>query len=131
MDVKQGSPLDETRERVILAVTEIAKGIKIVSFYPARHPALTQAIGKIISTIEAIPPPESGIEIDVTKNSLLYQDEPFPARITSYNVCYTKLLRAWCYSSSRSRGSGKREGTGVPPSRQGSSLFPGRCSLWG
>lgn len=79
MDVKQESPLDETRERVVLAVAEIAKGIKIVSFYPPRHPALTQAIEKIISTIEAIPPPETGIEIDVTKNTLLYREEPLPA----------------------------------------------------
>ncbi len=79
MDVKQETPLDETRERIALAVAEIAKGIKIVSFYPPRHPALTQAIGKIISTIEAIPPPETGIEIDVTKNTLLYREEPLAA----------------------------------------------------
>ena len=64
----------ETREKVVLAVTELAKGIKIVSFYPPGHPALTQAIWKIISTIEAIPPPETGIEIDVTKNALLYRE---------------------------------------------------------
>ncbi len=79
MDVKQESSLDETREKVILAVAELAKGIKIVSFYPPRHPALTQAIWKIISAIEAIPPPETGIEIDVTKDTLLYQEEPLPA----------------------------------------------------
>ena len=76
MDVKQESSLDETRERVVLAVAELAKGIKIVSFYPPRHPALTQAIWKIISAIEAVPPPETGIEIDVTKNTLLYREEP-------------------------------------------------------
>lgn len=79
MDVKQDSSLDATRERVVQAVAELAKGIKIVSFYPPRHPALTQAIGKIISAIEAVPPPETGIEIDVTKNTLLYREEPLPA----------------------------------------------------
>lgn len=79
MDVKQDSSLDETRERVVQAVAELAKGIKIVSFYPPRHPALTQAIWKIISAIEAVPPPETGIEIDVTKNTLLYRDDPLPA----------------------------------------------------
>jgi hypothetical protein len=79
MDVKQDSSLDETRERVVQAVAELAKGIKIVSFYPPRHPALTQAIWKIISAIEAVPPPETGIEIDVTKNTLLYREEPLPA----------------------------------------------------
>ncbi len=79
MDVKQESSLDESRERVVLAVTEIGKGIKTVSLYPPHHPALTQAIGKIISTIEAIPPPETGVEIGVTKNTLLYREEPLPA----------------------------------------------------
>ena len=79
MDVKQETSLDETRERVVQAVAEIAKGIKIVNFYPPRHPALTQAIWKIISAIEAVPPPETGIEIDVTKNTLLYREEPLPA----------------------------------------------------
>lgn len=79
MDVTRETPLDETRERVVQAVAEIAKGIKIVSFYPPRHPALTQAIGKIVATIEAIPPPENGIEIDVTKNTLLYREEPLAA----------------------------------------------------
>jgi hypothetical protein len=78
MDQKQDSLSGETREKVVLAVTELAKGIKIVSFYPPGHPALTQAIWKIISTIEAIPPPETGIEIDVKKNALLYREEPLP-----------------------------------------------------
>ncbi len=68
------SPL--TREKVLLAVIELAKGIKIVNFYPLGHPALAQAIGKIVDAIESIPPPETGIEIDVTKNALLYRGTP-------------------------------------------------------
>ncbi|HEU5360622.1 MAG TPA: HEAT repeat domain-containing protein, partial [Candidatus Deferrimicrobiaceae bacterium] len=36
-------------------------------------------IWKIISMIEEIPPPEIGLEIEVTKNALLFQGEPFPA----------------------------------------------------
>lgn len=79
MDQRQESLSDETREKIILAVTELAKGIKIVGFYPSGHPALTQAIWKIISAIEAVPPPETGIEIDVTKNALLYREEPLPS----------------------------------------------------
>src|SRR4030067_1233188 len=78
MDLKPGSTLDATREKVILAVSELAKGIRIVSFSPPGHPALLQAIGKIISAIEEALPPETGIEIDVTKNALLYREEPFP-----------------------------------------------------
>jgi HEAT repeat protein len=83
MDLKPDSTLDASREKVLLAVTELAKGIKIVSFYPPGHPSLTQAIDKIISMIEEIPPPETGIEIEVTKNALLYHEEPFPASIKS------------------------------------------------
>lgn len=79
MDQKQDPLSGETLEKVVLAVTELAKGIKIVSFYPPGHPALTQAVWKIISAIEAIPPPETGIEIDVTKNALLYREEPLPS----------------------------------------------------
>jgi hypothetical protein len=83
MDLKPDSTLDATREKVLLAVTELAKGIKIVGFYPSGHPTLTQAIDKIISMIEEIPPPETGIELEVTKNALLYRDEPLPAGIKS------------------------------------------------
>lgn len=79
MDTRQESLSGETRNKVILAVTELAKGIKIVGFYPPGHPALVQAIRKIVSAIEAVPPPESGIEIDVTKNALLYREEPLPS----------------------------------------------------
>jgi HEAT repeat protein len=83
MDLKPDSTLDATREKVLLAVTELAKGIKIVGFYPPGHPTLTQAIEKIIAMIEEIPPPDTGIEIEVTKNALLYREEPFPAGIKS------------------------------------------------
>jgi hypothetical protein len=79
MDQRQESLSGETREKVILAVTELAKGIKIVGFYPPGHPALTQAIRKIIAAIEAVPPPETGLEISVTKNALLYLEEPLPS----------------------------------------------------
>ena len=78
MDPNRDSSPDPTREKVVLATIELAKGIKIVNFYPPGHPALTQAIGKIVSAIESIPPPDAGIEIDVTKNALLYQEKPLP-----------------------------------------------------
>lgn len=78
MEQNRDPTLDATREKVVLAVTELAKGIKTVSLYPPGHPTLTQAIWKIISTIEDIPPPETGIEIDVTKNALLHNEEPIP-----------------------------------------------------
>ncbi len=79
MDRNREPSSGNVREKVVQAVTELAKGIKIVSFYPPGHPALNKAIGKIISAIEEVPPPEAGIEIDVTKNTLLYRDEPLPS----------------------------------------------------
>ena len=53
MDEKLETASGETREKVVQAVTELAKGIKIVSFYPPGHPALNQAIGKVISAVAA------------------------------------------------------------------------------
>src|SRR3990170_7102727 len=78
MDRKPDSIQEETQQKVLLAVNELAKGIKAVAFYPPGHPALGQVVQKIISSIEDIPPPENGIEIDVTKNNLLFQQEPIP-----------------------------------------------------
>jgi hypothetical protein len=76
---RQPTPIQEaTREKVLLAVNELAKGVKAFGFYPPGHPALGQVVWKIISSIEDVPPPETGIEIEVTKNNLLYQEEALP-----------------------------------------------------
>jgi HEAT repeat protein len=66
-------------QRVAQAVTELAKGMKSASFYPAGHPALVQAVTKIIQLFEAIPLPPEGLSVDVSKNALLYRDVPLPA----------------------------------------------------
>jgi HEAT repeat protein len=71
-------PESDLIQRISRAVTELAKGLKSVSFYPPGHPALIQSISKIISNFEEIPLPEEGLEIDVTKNALLYQEAPLP-----------------------------------------------------
>ncbi|MBI5576614.1 MAG: HEAT repeat domain-containing protein [Deltaproteobacteria bacterium] len=65
--------------KITRAVTELSKGMKSVSFYPDGHPALIQAVSRIISLFEEIPLPEAGLEIDVTKNALLFNDTPLPA----------------------------------------------------
>ncbi len=67
------------KEKASLAILELAKGIKNISFYPEGHPSLVQSIWKIVSTFEEIPLPETGLEIDVTKNALLFRNEPLPA----------------------------------------------------
>jgi HEAT repeat protein len=78
MDPNRDSSPDPMREKVVLAMIELGKGIKTVNFYPPGHPALIQAMEKIVAAIETVPPPEAGIEIDVTKNALLYREEPLP-----------------------------------------------------
>ncbi len=73
------TPDDLYLQRVTQAVTEFAKGIKSASFYPAGHPVLLQAVAKIIQLLEAVPLPEQGLSIDVTKHALLYRDVPLPS----------------------------------------------------
>lgn len=79
MDPTTDQSKDILKEKVSLAIVELAKGIKNISFYPEGHPALVQSIWKIVSTFEEIPLPETGLEIDVTKNALLFRNEPIPA----------------------------------------------------
>ncbi|HEY5766171.1 MAG TPA: HEAT repeat domain-containing protein [Candidatus Deferrimicrobiaceae bacterium] len=79
MDPKTDQATTLLHQKVSLAVVELAKGIKSVSFYPEGHPALTQSIWKIVTTLEGIPLPETGLELDVTKNALLFQNVPLPA----------------------------------------------------
>lgn len=76
MALKPDPPPNTLREKVETAINELGKGIKAVTFYPPGHPVLTQSIWKIITAIEDIPPPAEGLEIEVTKNALLYRDEP-------------------------------------------------------
>ncbi|MEW6720030.1 MAG: HEAT repeat domain-containing protein [Thermodesulfobacteriota bacterium] len=64
--------------RVTQAVSELAKGMKSVSFYPDDHPLLIQAVTKILARFEEIPLPEEGLEIGITKNALLYKDIRLP-----------------------------------------------------
>jgi len=73
------TPDDLYLQRVTQAVTELGKGMKSASFYPAGHPALLQAVTKIILMFEEIPLPEEGLSIDVTKNALLFREIPLHA----------------------------------------------------
>jgi len=79
MEPTTDEPKEILKEKVSLAIVELAKGIKSISFYPKGHPALVQSIWKIVSTLEEIPLPETGLEINVTKNALLFRNEPLPA----------------------------------------------------
>jgi HEAT repeat protein len=73
------TPDDLSLQRVTQAVTEFAKGIKSASFYPAGHPVLLHTVTRIIQFLEAVPLPEHGLSIDVTKHALLYRDVPLPS----------------------------------------------------
>ena len=79
MTERPETPDDLSLQRVTQAVTEFAKGIKSASFYPTDHPVLLQAVTKIIQLFEAVPLPEEGLSIDVTKSALLYRDVPLPS----------------------------------------------------
>jgi len=74
---------DERIGRITRAVNELGKGMKSAAFYPPGHPSLIQAIDKILAQFEEIPLPEEGLDIDVTKNALLYRDTPLPAGMKS------------------------------------------------
>lgn len=63
-------------ERVSLAIAELAKGMKVVAFYPPGHPALIQGLSRIVSLFEAVPLPEAGLEIEVSRDALLYSGTP-------------------------------------------------------
>ena len=71
-------PEDELIQRISRAVAELAKGLKSVTFYPPGHPVLIQGLSKTIANFEEIPLPEAGLEIDVTRNALLYMETPLP-----------------------------------------------------
>jgi len=73
------TPDDLSLQRITQAVTDFAKGIKSASFYPAGHPVLLQSVTRIIQLFEAIPLPDDGLSIDVSKSALLYRDVPLPA----------------------------------------------------
>ena len=73
------TPDDLSLQRITQAVTDFAKGIKSASFYPAGHPVLLQSVTRIIQLFEAIPLPDEGLSIDVSKSALLYRDVPLPA----------------------------------------------------
>lgn len=73
-------PVEDSRAfKVSVALAELAKGLKGVAFYPAGHPSLVQLISRIVALFDEIPPPESGLEIGVSKNNLLYLDLPIPS----------------------------------------------------
>src|SRR5512134_1523981 len=65
--------------RITRAIVELSKGMKSVAFYPDAHPALIQAVSRIISLFEEIPLPEMGLEIDVSKNALMFNEIQIPA----------------------------------------------------
>jgi len=79
MSASPPTPDEIYLQRIALAVAEVGKGMKAAAFYPAGHPALLQAVTKIILLLEEIPLPEEGLSIEVTKNALLYRNVPLPA----------------------------------------------------
>lgn len=67
-------------DKITKAVTEMAKGMKAVSFYPESHPSLIKILQKICQLIDDVPPPEGGIEISVSKPSLTVGETKLPEK---------------------------------------------------
>jgi HEAT repeat protein len=65
--------------KVAIALSELAKGLKGVAFYPNGHPSLIQLISRIVSLFEGVPLPENGLEIGVSRNSLICDNTPIPS----------------------------------------------------
>lgn len=74
-----GEPGHAHVAKVVAALSELAKGLKGVAFYPPGHPSLTQLVSRIISLFEDIPLPDSGLEVGVTRNGLLVDGTPMPS----------------------------------------------------
>lgn len=73
-------PVEDTHlHKIANAVAELGKGLKSISFYPPGHPSLVQAVQRILSLLEAIPLPEKGLELAVSRNALLHDGKPLPA----------------------------------------------------
>ncbi len=64
--------------KVSVALAELAKGLKGVAFYPPGHPSLIQLVSRIVSLLEGIPLPSSGLEVVVMKNSLTCDNTAVP-----------------------------------------------------
>ncbi len=71
---------DPRLEKIVKAVTEMSKGLKAVAFYPENHPSLNAILQKICESFDAIPPPEKGLEISVSKTDLLIDEQKLSER---------------------------------------------------
>ena len=75
-----GNEGNERTDRITHAVTDLAKGLKAVQFYPENHPSLKKILEQTRASLEEIPIPEDGIALEVTKHALLFEDFTLPER---------------------------------------------------
>ncbi|RMG58757.1 MAG: HEAT repeat domain-containing protein [Deltaproteobacteria bacterium] len=61
---------DERADRLTNAISELAKALKAVNFYPEGHPSLKKILTTTVRAFEAIPVPEEGLEVEVTREGL-------------------------------------------------------------
>ncbi len=65
---------------IAAAVTNIAKSLKAIQFYPDGHPSLTGILQDTIRSIEEIPLNEEGLELDVSKQALSFEGSAIPEK---------------------------------------------------
>lgn len=65
-------------DKITKAVTEMAKGMKAVSFYPESHPSLIKILQKICQLIDDVPPPKGGSKFPLANRALPSVKQNFP-----------------------------------------------------
>ncbi len=91
MEQNPDAAQDALIQRISLAILELAKGLKSVSFYPKGHPTLNQTITRIAAILDEIPLPEAGMVIGVSTNALVYRDAPLPLPSKAVSVLNREL----------------------------------------
>lgn len=65
--------------KVSTVLGELAKGMKTVRQYPAGHPSLLSTMDRVAVLLEALPLPQGGLELAVTRAALLLDGTPLPS----------------------------------------------------
>jgi len=65
---------------IAIAVTDIAKSLKAIQFYPDGHPSLTAILQETVCSIGNIPAKEEGIELDVSRQTLSFEGSAIPEK---------------------------------------------------
>jgi HEAT repeat protein len=83
---------EELLGKITATITELSKGLKAINFYPPEHPSLNKILSHICEIIEDIPPPEEGLEIHISKESLTFKNMKIPEKHLAIKDLRTALF---------------------------------------